>query len=54
MFASCGDRNDGNFSGGSVMYVDDTLPLLSLYFTIIRWLDKMLMFEIKVLFELSS
>ena len=54
MFSSCGDTNDGNFSGGSVIYVDDTLPLLSLYFTIIRWLDKMLMFEIKVLFELRS
>ena len=29
-----GGKNESNFSGGSVMYVDDTLPLLSLYFTI--------------------
>ena len=48
VFASCGDKNDGHFSGGSVIYVDDTLPLLSLLLLHhIKWLDKMLMFEIK-------
>ena len=34
VFASCGDKNDGNFFGGSVISVDDALPLLTLYFTI--------------------
>ena len=29
-----GAKMKENFSGGSVIYVDDTLPLLSLYFTI--------------------
>ena len=28
VFASYGGKNDGHFSGGSVIYVDDTLPLL--------------------------